>query len=412
MQTRNTHLTYCTNIHPGENWQAHFQELQRHIPAIKAQVSPDQPFGIGLRLSNTASLELSKEETLSAFKAWLKQQDCYVFTMNGFPYGGFHDTVVKDQVHTPDWTTAERVAYTIRLSRLLAALLPEGMEGGISTAPLSYKLWHTRCEEERNIITENATLHVLQVVEQLVRIHKSGGPLLHLDIEPEPDGILENSQEYIDWYFQYLLPAAIPTIMDKFGGTESEAAEIIKTHVQLCYDVCHFALVYESPATVLERLQKYGLRIGKLQISAALKAVLPAVNEREPVIAAFDKFNEPTYLHQVIARTENTAGQQEGDPHNYLHYPDLPNALADAGNPAVKEWRAHFHVPVFIDHYGLLSSTQEDIKEVLRLQRIQPFTRHMEVETYTWDVLPADLKLPMDRSVSRELEWVLQQLEL
>lgn len=399
MQIADSHLTYCTNIHPGEDWAAHFQQLQQFIPAIKASVCPDKPFGIGLRLSNTASLELSKEPALNAFKAWLKEQDCYVFTMNGFPYGGFHHTVVKDQVHTPDWTTADRVAYTIRLFRILAALLPEGMEGGISTAPLSYKLWHVRCETERDAVMENATLNMLQVLQQLVSIHQSGGPLMHLDIEPEPDGMLENSEEYIRWFFDYLLPAAVPLLKDKFGFTTEEASEKVKTHIQLCYDVCHFALVYETPAAVLETMQQYGLKIGKLQISAALKAVLP--EDRAPVIDAFRTFNEPTYLHQVIARTTN----------GYLHYPDLPQAISDAANPAVTEWRSHFHVPVFIDHYGLLSSTQADIREVLQLQVKQPFTRHLEIETYTWDVLPADLKLPMDQSVSRELSWVLQQLK-
>lgn len=404
MQTNHGHLTYCTNIHPGETWAAHFAQLQQHIPAIKAQVSPGRPFGIGLRLSNTASLELSKEAALTAFKDWLRQQDCYVFTMNGFPYGGFHHTIVKDQVHTPDWASANRVAYTIRLFRLLAALLPEGMEGGISTSPLTYKLWH-RCEEERTSVTESATLNMLQVVEQLVRIRNSGGPLLHLDIEPEPDGLLENSQEYIHWYLHSLLPAGVPFICDKFGVDEQTAAGIIRSHVQLCYDVCHFALVYESPAQVLERMQQYGLRIGKLQISAALKAQLPPPGTaRDEVIAAFRAFNEPVYLHQVIARMDNGNG--------HTHYPDLPPALDDAPHTAAVEWRSHFHVPVFIDRYGLLSSTRSDIEEVLRLQAQQPFTQHMEVETYTWDVLPADLKLPMDKSVARELQWVLQQLEL
>ena len=149
MKTAVGHLTYCTNIHPGENWGDHFAQLKKFIPAIKQQVSPDQPFGIGLRLANTASLELSKEEQLTAFQQWLKEEDCYVFTMNGFPYGGFHNVVVKDQVHAPDWTSADRVAYTIRLFRLLAALLPAGMEGGISTNPLTYKYWCSRCEEEK-----------------------------------------------------------------------------------------------------------------------------------------------------------------------------------------------------------------------------------------------------------------------
>ncbi len=399
--TDHSHLTYCTNIHPGENWSAHFQQLKQFIPAVKREVSPDKPFGIGLRLSNTASLELSKEGALTEFKQWLQEVDCYVFTMNGFPYGGFHHTVVKDQVHTPDWTTADRVFYTIRLFRLLAALLPEGMEGGISTSPLTYKLWHVRCEAERDAIMETTTLKVLQVVEQLVRTRRGGGPLMHLDVEPEPDGLMENSQEYIHWYLNYLLPYGVPYLQDKFGMSEEEATASIKSHVQLCYDVCHFALVYESAESVLKKLDEHGLKVGKIQISAAVKALLPSdMTARKPLIDAFREFNETTYLHQVVARKAD----------GYVHYPDLPQALEDAANPAVEEWRSHFHVPVFIDSYGVLSSTRSDIEKVLQLQRKQPFTQHMEVETYTWDVLPADLKLPMDRSISRELNWVLQQL--
>ncbi|MBO9729461.1 MAG: metabolite traffic protein EboE [Chitinophaga sp.] len=402
MKTAAGHLTYCTNIHPGESWGDHFAQLKQFIPAIKQQVSPDQPFGIGLRLANTASLELSKEEPLKAFQQWLKEEDCYVFTMNGFPYGGFHNVVVKDQVHAPDWTSADRVAYTIRLFRILAALLPAGMEGGISTNPLTYKFWCNRCEEEKNSFTESATLNMLQVLEQLVRIYRNGGPLMHLDVEPEPDGLMENTSEYIAWYFEELLPAAVPFIMEKFDVTDTEAVTIIKSHIQLCYDVCHFALVYEPPQRVLDRLQHYGLKVGKLQISAALKADMPTdTTARKEVTDAFRRFNEPVYLHQVIAR------KQDG---TLIHYPDLPEALADEANPAVTEWRSHFHVPVFLDKFGVLQSTQEDIRQVLALQQQRPFTQHLEVETYTWDVLPPELKQEMSLSVSRELNWIKGQI--
>ncbi|WP_160717680.1 metabolite traffic protein EboE [Chitinophaga solisilvae] len=400
MQTPYGHLTYCTNIHPGEKWEDHFAQLRQHIPAIKQRLSPDKPFGIGLRLANTASLELAREEQLNAFRKWLQQENCYVFTMNGFPYGGFHDTVVKDQVHTPDWTQADRVAYTIRLFRILAALLPEGMEGGISTSPLSYKFWCNRCEEEQNSFTESATLNMLLVLEQLVRIRRSGGPLLHLDVEPEPDGLLENTGEYISWYFNDLLPAGIPFIKEKFDVTDEAAADIIKSHIQLCYDVCHFALVYETPAQVLETLHSRGLKVGKIQISAALRADM--TTRREAVVNAFRQFNEPVYLHQVIAR--KASGE-------LIHYPDLPEALADAANPQVTEWRSHFHVPVFINRFDVLQSTQEDIIEVLALQRSQPFTQHLEAETYTWEVLPPALKEEIGLSVSRELEWIAAQLQ-
>lgn len=402
MKTTVGSLSYCTNIHPGEKWGDHFEQLKKYIPAVKQQVSPDQPFGIGLRLANAASLELSKEENLTAFKQWLKETDAYVFTMNGFPYGGFHDTIVKGNVHAPDWTSADRVNYTIRLFRILAALLPEGMEGGISTNPLSYKFWCNRCEEETNAFVESATLNMLLVVEQLVRIQKSGGPVMHLDIEPEPDGVMENTEEFLGWYFNTLLPLGIPFIADKFQVNEAEAASLIKQHIQLCYDVCHYALVYESPEQVVEAMQQHGIKIGKLQISAALKANLPAdAAERKEIIDEFRKFNEPVYLHQVIARKNDGS---------FIHYPDLPEALEDADNPAVTEWRSHFHVPVFLEDFGVLRSTQEDIRKALALQKEKPFTQHMEAETYTWDVLPPAYKQEMGNSISRELNWIKSQL--
>jgi hypothetical protein len=401
MYTPSGHLTYCTNIHAGESWSEHFAQLQQFIPAVKAQVSPGKPFGIGLRLSNLASLELSKEAPLNAFRDWLRENDCYVFTMNGFPYGGFHKERVKDQVHTPDWATAERVAYTIRLFRILAALLPEGMEGGVSTSPLSYRIWH-RCGEEHTSIMESATLNMLLVVEQLISIRKSGGPLLHIDVEPEPDGMLENSKEYLDWYFQHLLPAGVMMFTDKFGMSEEEATLAIKSHVQLCYDVCHFAVSYEDPKVVLERLHFFGLKVGKIQISAALKGLFPKEG-REPVINAFAAFDEKIYLHQVIARMSND---------QKVHYPDMPEALADAGRADLEEWRAHFHVPVFVQDFGVLTSTRDDISRVLALQAAKPFTQHLEVETYTWEVLPPGLKQEMGGSIAREMKWVLQQLEL
>ncbi|RPD39210.1 metabolite traffic protein EboE [Chitinophaga barathri] len=401
MYTPSGHLTYCTNIHAGESWGDHFAQLQRFIPAVKALVSPDKPFGIGLRLSNLASLELSKEGPLNAFREWLKKNDCYVYTMNGFPYGGFHHERVKDQVHTPDWATAERVSYTIRLFRILAALLPEGMEGGVSTSPLSYRIWH-RCGEEHKAIMESATLNMLLVVEQLIHIHRGGGPLLHLDVEPEPDGMLENSKEYIDWYFQHLLPAGVMIFTEKFGMTEEEATLAIKNHVQLCYDVCHFAVSYEEPKVVLERLHFFGLKVGKIQISAALKGLFPKEG-REAVVNAFAAFNEDIYLHQVIARMDND---------QKVHYPDMPAALADAGRADLEEWRAHFHVPVFVQDFGVLTSTRDDISRVLALQAAKPFTQHLEVETYTWEVLPPGLKQEMGGSIAREMKWVLQQLEL
>lgn len=401
MQIPFGHLTYCTNIHAGESWEDHFNALKANIPAVKRELSPKGPFGIGLRLSNVGSLELIKKENIEVFRRWLADSNCYVFVINGFPYGGFHHTRVKDQVHAPDWTTQDRVLYTIRLFNILSAILPKGMEGGVSTSPLSYKHWHG-AGEARKRASETATENVLKVLDELINIRESTGQVLHLDLEPEPDGLVGNGPEFISWYLHDLLPKGIAHLHKQRGYGESKAAAAIREHVRLCYDICHFAVGYEDHAAVIAELEMQSILIGRIQISAALKAEMaPNPVDRERTINAFKPFNESTYLHQVVAR------QDDG---TFRSYPDLPEALADAGNPSTREWRSHFHVPLFVQDYGVLQSTQSDIETVLSLLKQKRFSDFLEVETYTWEVLPKEMRLPLTDSIARELEWVRGRL--
>ncbi|HLW20431.1 MAG TPA: metabolite traffic protein EboE [Cyclobacteriaceae bacterium] len=396
------HLTYCTNIHPGESWEDTFENLRFHIPKIKQRLSPDGPLGIGLRLSNEASLELVKEEQISEFKAWMNANQAYTFTFNGFPYGGFHRQVVKDQVHHPDWTTTERRDYTLRLFDILKALLPEGMDGGISTSPLSYKFWHEGTDK-LNEARKVATLHMVEVAVKLYQIKQQEGQLLHLDIEPEPDGLLENTQDVLDFYSHWLLPLGKGIFVKQFGLSEEEAASALKEHVRICYDVCHFAVVYEKPEEVFAAFHAQGIKIGKIQISAALKVELPKEEEeRRRIESLLLPFAESTYLHQVVAREEN--GQLQA-------FNDLPQALETLRSTNAEEWRIHFHVPVFLDRYSHLSSTQEDILEVLSIIQSQHVAHHLEVETYTWEVLPEDVNLDLTHSIIRELQWVKEKMK-
>ncbi len=401
MLTSSGHLSYCTNIHSGENWEDHFNEIRKNFPRIKQKLSPDKPMGIGLRLSNVASVDLIEEKNLEAFKRWLDENDAYVFTMNGFPYGSFHDTRVKDQVHAPDWTTNDRVAYTIRLFHILKDLIPADSEGSISTSPLSYRHWFTQGDTLKDA-RELATNNMVLVAESLIEMHRNTGKMLHLDIEPEPDGMLETGEEFMHWFKNDLLMGGAKRIVDKFDVSVSQAEELLKAHIRLCYDVCHFAIGYEPHQKIIEEVLESGIKIGKLQISAALKSSMNKnIALRKNIRESFSKYNEPTYLHQVVAKKNNG---------ELLRYPDLPEALSDCDNAEVNEWRAHFHVPIFEEDFGALQSTQKDIEEVLRLQKEINFTNHLEVETYTWEVLPGALKLPLRDSVIRELEWVVPQL--
>ncbi|WP_336514398.1 metabolite traffic protein EboE [Pollutibacter soli] len=401
MYTKHGHLSYCTNIHAGENWTDHFDALTKYFPEIKQAVSPDEPMGIGLRLSNIASEELIKTANLEEFRNWLKDQKAYVFTMNGFPYGGFHHTRVKEQVHAPDWTTRERVTYTKRLFDILMNLLPEGMEGGVSTSPISYRYWFENDAAQQKA-RETGTACIAEIALYLVQIANFSGVVMHLDIEPEPDGILETGTEFLEWFNNELLAVAVPLIQTEFDVPTHHAEEMVKTHIRICYDVCHFAVGYEPLTEMVEKFRENGIKIGKIQVSAALKAILPAhPDTRKSVIDAFRKFNEPVYLHQVVAKNNG----------HIKRYRDLPDALNDAQPATETEWRAHFHVPIAEKKFGDLESTQDAITEVLELQKKSPFTHQLEVETYTWEVIPGQLRLPIEQSIIKELNWAKSILE-
>jgi hypothetical protein len=397
MNTAFGQLTYCSNIHPGEDWKEHFSVLKTSVPEIKTKVSPEMPMGLGLRLANQASIDLLAKSNFEDFKNWLDANGIYVFTMNGFPYGNFHNTVVKENVHTPDWTTQERTAYTIRLFDLLSRLIPDNLqEGGISTSPLSYRFWWKTPESLDNAIN-SATQNILLVVDFLIDLHEKTGKIFHLNIEPEPDGILENSDEYINWYTNFLIPMGIKHLENK-GFSDVDAAIVIKRHVQLCYDVCHFAIAFEEPNKVIQKLEKHGLKVGKIQISSALK--IDFNTNAEAKLNAIKQYNEPTYLHQVVALKKDGSFQK---------FPDLSEAMTNF-DENISSWRVHFHVPLFIEQYGLLGSTQSDIIETINLQKQKLFCNHLEIETYTWGVLPAEFQVSLNDSIIREINWVKKLL--
>ena len=360
-------LTYCTNIHPAEGWDAVYSNLRKFAPALKQSLSPDAPFGIGLRLSAREAREILEEERLAEFRAFLDRSELYVALINGFPYGFFHGAPVKESVYAPDWRDEARVAYTLDLGRILAQLLPDGMEGGVSTAPLSYKPWKAD--------QETAARNITRVAEAYAQIHRDTGKFIHLDIEPEPDCLLENTDETLAFFERWRIP---------------------KDHVQVCFDCCHFAVEYEDPLAGLERFRQAGIRIGRVQLSSALRVPQPA-----DAIKPLRPFAESTYLHQTV---ESRGGS--------LHrYADLDQAL-DAGTPAPgSEWRIHFHVPLFTAQYGAFGSTQDYVATVIQAALRTSFTRHLEIETYTWDVLPGDLKIDLLDSIRREYQWVLGQCE-
>ncbi len=390
------HVSYCTNIHGGSDWNSTFRNLKLYVPKIKREVCPEAHFGLGLRLSNKASEELNQGSNLTEFQEWLSKNEIYVFTMNGFPYGNFHNERVKENVHSPDWTTNERLVYTKRLFQQLAKLLPNGMSGGISTSPISYKYWHNSEKKKETALTSGAK-HLAEIVLQLQEIEKKSNTYLHLDIEPEPDGLLENSDELLEFFNAYLIPIASTILKEKSTIAEADIEKTIKRYITVCYDICHFSLAYEEPESTFKKFKDAGLKIGKIQVSAALKILYNEVDVQE-IWSTLSRFDEPTYLHQV---TQEVSGKVKT-------YADLPMILESKNS--FTELRAHFHVPIFLEQFGKLYSTQDHILKVLAYLKQDPVSEHLEIETYTWDVLPSELKKDLSQSIVREMNWLKNRL--
>ncbi|MEZ4700595.1 MAG: metabolite traffic protein EboE [Rhodothermales bacterium] len=392
------HLSYCSNIHPGETWEAVDETLRRYVPALKRSLAPTAPFGIGLRLSDQASRSLIEPAALMAFYDWLRAENLYVFTMNGFPYGGFHRQVVKDTVYMPDWRTRERVDYTVRLGHILAGILPQGVEGGISTSPLSYKHWladAATVEETYRV----ATRHMADAAYAMAEIAARSGRTIHIDIEPEPDCLIENTAETVAFFTDWLWTEGVAHLGRTHGLTAPAAEALLRHHVRVCYDTCHFAVEFEAPEASLQAFVDHGIGIGKIQVSAAIRVDLPAETAARAALAEhLGPYAESTYLHQVIER------RADGSLH---HYPDLDAALPHIQQPDAREWRIHFHVPLFVDRFGPLASTRDNIAPTLDFVAARQLCDHLEVETYTWEVLPAELKVDLGASIQRELAWTL-----
>ena len=388
-------LTYCSNIHPGETWPEVLDGLRRHLPTVKAAVAPEAPFGLGLRLSAAAAEALAEPAALEALQVLLDEGPYYVFTLNGFPYGTFHGASVKEGAYRPDWSEEARLLYSNRLAEILAIFLPEGMEGSVSTVPGTFKPWALEDDGSRvAAITDNLIRHTAE----LVAIERRRGRRIVLALEPEPCCFLETIAETVDYFEGRLFGAAAAARLAALSGlSKAEAEAALRRHLGVCYDVCHAAVAFEDPRDSLARLRAAGIRIAKLQLSAALR--IPAVGPETR--AQLEPFAEPVYLHQTVER----------GPDGLIRYLDLPEALARGDAARGREWRIHFHVPIFLEAMQDFGTTQGFLREILALHRAEPVSDQLEVETYTWDVLPErHRRAEVGTAIARELNWVRERL--
>ncbi len=381
--THGLHLAYCTNVHRGGDWPETLASLEKHTLAVRRRVAPDRAYAIGLRLSDVASWQLAEPATLRVFQQWLQRHNCYVFTVNGFPYGDFHGTRVKEKVSQPDWSSPDRLAYTNRLFDLLAELTPPGIEASVSTVPVSFKQFRLG---ERGL--RAAREHLWRCVDHQEQLTRRTGKKFHLGLEPEPFGTVENTTEFLTLFGQ--LEA------DRPGDLR------LREHLGINYDTCHFALQYEQPAEALHRLSRRGVKVSKLHLSNALR-VHPTAEVRERLRA----FVDDIYFHQVIER------KSDGE---IIRYSDLDEALTTpvADGPQFdREWRIHFHIPLHAPETESFGTTADHLRGTLDVVKQHPaLCSHLEMETYTWEVLPRELKQPsVVDMLASEYAWTLGELE-
>ncbi len=382
-------LSYCTNIHPAESWAETLTALQTHVLNVRDKLlsTKDQPankpFPIGLRLSALAASQLLEGDQLPRFQDWLAANNSFVFTINGFPYGAFHGTRVKEKVFLPDWTDPARITYTKQLFEILAQIAPKSSGGSVSTLPGSHKTFHA----DESIIRSNLS-DLAWFIEDLSQKHQVD---LHLGLEPEPLGHFENTAETLAFFERLHHTANSP--------------EIIRNRIGLNFDSCHFAIEFDEAAASLDAISNFAdIRLSKIHLSNAL-----SLDPRDPeAIASIRKFDEPTYFHQVITRRPDGTLQR---------FADLPLFLSalDSGKINAQDFheaRVHFHIPLDAEPAAPMRSTDFHVRETLAWCQKHPNAcQHFEIETYTWGVLPENLQRPVEEQIASEYRWVLDQLK-
>ncbi len=389
------HLTYSTLVHPGDTWPEIWDSLNRYVPKVKERVCPNDPFGVSLRISAASAQALTADAgERRKLKAFLDDHDMYLYTVNAFPYGPFKNTLVKEQVYEPDWRSDERAVYTMQVADILAEVAPPSVDPTIQSPPLGFKPRVTGPD-----VVAAYTRQVLRTVAHLVKLEQRTGRKVRLALEPEPYCFLETTEEAIDYFNNHLYAdSAAGALAEQTGLSREDAHAALRDHLGMVYDICHQAVEYEDVGASLRALADNGIPVFKLQEAAAVR--VPSVTQE--TVDAMREFADTVYLTQTVER-------RNGQLTRFLNLEDAFEAWER--DPGPREWRTHFHVPVFLDDLGAFKTTRFAIEDALKFHRENKLSPQLEIETYTWDVLPDHLKTgDIVDYVTRELEWVRDQL--
>ncbi len=389
------HLTYSTLVHPGDTWEEMRHSLETYVPEVKKRFCPDAPMGVSLRISNASAERLINDPDERAWvKGFLDANDLYVYTVNAFPYGPFKGERVKENVYEPDWSTEERTQYTMNVATILTEITGADVEPTIQSAPLAFR---------PNVVDEAYvaafTDNLMRVVAHLMDLEKNTGRRVKLALEPEPYCYLETIDETISYFENHVYTTAAAIRVSQL--TRQPLAEVfggLRRHLGIVFDICHQSVAFEDITKDLNALVDAGIPIYKLQEAAAL--LVPEVTPE--IVEELKRYTGTIYLSQ-------TTELRDGELTKFLN---LEDAIAGwEADPGPREWRTHFHVPVFLSDLGPFKTTRSGIDAAMAVHAKTPLSTHLEIETYTWDVLPDHLKTgDITEYLVRELEYVRDEL--
>jgi sugar phosphate isomerase/epimerase len=379
-------LSYCTNVHPGLTVEEVVAGLERITLPVQERLGRGIAAGLWLAAPVATQLRQAPAQ-LEKLRNFLRSRELPCYTLNAFPYGNFHSERVKEQVYLPDWSDPRRLDYTLDCARILAAILPDGVQGSISTMPLAFKEQSVPADFREQCIQQLLTAAIA-----LDELHDETGRVIRLAIEPEPCCVLETTAETIQFFVELFQSAG-----------QRGLEQIARSHLGVCYDVCHQAVEFEDVTASIQQLQAAGIRINKVHITCAIELKHPG--EHPAGLAALAAFAEPRYLHQTFAllpegpellQTDLTAALCHETPEKFLK---------------ASAWRIHFHVPVHAPEIPQLGSTRSELEQALAAVAQLDYAPHLEVETYTWSVLPGAAATDLTAGLTDEMQSALELID-
>ncbi|MBI4231132.1 MAG: metabolite traffic protein EboE [Planctomycetes bacterium] len=409
LRSGEAHLTYCQNVHAVESADAILDALGRWGARAAREVFGAGPAAAGLRLGAEAAAIFSTRDGRARLGEALSRANLYALTVNAFPYGAFQEGRVKEQVFAPPWTDEARLAYTSQVVTLLADLMPDGIaEGTVSTSPGTFRPWGDD-REVRERIAENLARAAERAWQSLDRTGRS----VRVCLEPEPFGTLQTQADALAFFEGPLRVHAARWLSRRRGYPQGRAEGMIQEHLGVCLDTCHALVAHEDPSAALSAFRRADVAVGKIQISNALH--LPGGGADRRGLSALREYGEDRFFHQVVAQGSDGAAIWHVDLEALLSgWPDVP--LPDAWKRS-RDWRVHFHVPLFADALEGVPTLQEPLATFLAWLGAQKGPHpHLEVETYTWSLLPRGNRPPPDEQetfegICAELRWAMKRMQ-